>query len=88
MQRKYALAEGQVQGVGFRWFVWEQARRFGLTGYVRNLPDGTVEMELQGSPETLAFALQTIREGRRPIHVEQLTVSDLPVRPESGFQLT
>ncbi|MFN3394138.1 MAG: acylphosphatase, partial [Candidatus Thermochlorobacter sp.] len=46
--RIYAIASGRVQGVGYRWFIQHHAEQFGLSGYVRNLPDGRVEMELQG----------------------------------------
>ena len=52
---------GRVQGVGFRYFVARAARNLGLTGYVRNLPDGTVEVAVAGERaglDTLAVLLQ------------------------------
>jgi len=42
--RMTAFVKGRVQGVGFRWFVRERARRLGLDGRVRNLADGSVEV--------------------------------------------
>jgi len=48
---------GMVQGVGFRWSAAREAWRLGVTGYVRNMPDGTVFLEAEGSREKLdAFA--------------------------------
>jgi len=44
---------GRVQGVGFRWFVMGVAERLGLEGYVRNLPDGSVEVVARGTREAM-----------------------------------
>jgi len=44
---------GRVQGVGFRWFVWDAAKREGLTGYVRNEPDESVEASVEGDRDAL-----------------------------------
>ena len=55
--REAMLADGRVQGVGFRWYARGLARKLGLTGHVMNLPDGSVALEVQGLPEQLeAFA--------------------------------
>jgi acylphosphatase len=43
------IVKGMVQGVGFRWFVRRVALRLGLTGYVRNLPDESVQCEIEGA---------------------------------------
>ncbi len=48
MKRYYIVYEGIVQGVGFRWTMMNLARSLGLTGYVRNLYNGNVEVEVQG----------------------------------------
>ena len=64
--RRY-LVTGLVQGVGFRWTAQRVARSLGLTGTVRNLPDGTVEIEAHGGPEaldSLCGALRTRMPGR------------------------
>ena len=67
---------GKVQGVGFRWFVRERARRLGLTGYVRNEADGAVVLEVDG-PEDLVEALRTaVQRGPEAARVEAVEVLD------------
>ena len=58
--RWYLLFSGTVQGVGFRWTNQGIAGELGITGWVRNLPDGTVEMELQGAPAQLIRHLDSV----------------------------
>lgn len=53
-QIRHLLIEGRVQGVGFRWFTRERARRRGLRGWVLNRPDGTVELQVGGHAGILA----------------------------------
>lgn len=48
MKRYYIVYKGQVQGVGFRWKLTQIAKKYNLTGYVRNLDNGDVETEIQG----------------------------------------
>jgi acylphosphatase len=54
---------GRVQGVGFRWFVREQARRWGLAGWVKNHDDGTVEIAASGPPESIEGLRSAVRRG-------------------------
>ena len=54
---------GRVQGVGFRWFVREAARRRGIAGWVRNRPDGSVELEVSGSEPSVRELIAVVREG-------------------------
>lgn len=53
MSQMHVRVTGMVQGVGFRWFVRERARRLGLAGWVRNLPDGSVEIAAAGDDPQL-----------------------------------
>ena len=62
--RRY-LVSGRVQGVGFRFFAQHEADRLGITGYVRNLPDGRVEVVATGSHEQLAQFRSQLEKGPR-----------------------
>ncbi len=63
--RLHARVEGNVQGVGFRYFTLENATRLGLTGWVRNRRDGTVEVVAEGSRADLNALLGQLRRGPR-----------------------
>jgi acylphosphatase len=76
MIRRYARADGRVQGVGFRMFVRQQALMNDITGWVRNMPDGSVTMELQGEADAVAAAFEAMREGNYFIHVEHLEIEE------------
>ncbi|HUG27877.1 MAG TPA: acylphosphatase [Gemmatimonadales bacterium] len=83
------LVHGLVQGVGFRWFVRVEARRRGLAGSVRNLPDGSVEVVVQG-PASLISGLETALArgpaGARVDHLEELPTADRTALPDP-FQI-
>jgi len=63
--RLHARVEGRVQGVGFRYFVMENASKLGVTGWVRNRWDGSVEVLAEGERDCLLQLLETIRRGPR-----------------------
>lgn len=63
--RKRMIYHGRVQGVGFRYTAATIARQHPVTGYVKNLPDGTVEVVADGSPETVHEFLSDIEEAFR-----------------------
>jgi len=74
--RSYRIL-GRVQGVGFRWFAWNWATLEGLTGLVRNLADGSVEIVVEGDREALdrfEWKISSGPAGARIDHVEQETV--------------
>lgn len=54
--RKHIVFHGRVQGVGFRWHATNFANSISLTGWIQNLEDGTVEMEVQGTEEKKGLA--------------------------------
>jgi acylphosphatase len=59
---KHVTFSGRVQGVGFRFTALNVANRYSLTGYVRNLPDGGVEMLMQGQPDMIDDCIRDLRE--------------------------
>lgn len=61
--RLSAIVHGRVQGVFFRGFTHRQAWELGVTGFVRNLPDGTVEVVAEGQQDTLEELLERLRVG-------------------------
>lgn len=76
--RKHIYFSGQVQGVGFRYRATNAARANGLTGWVDNLWDGRVEMEVQGDPIEIERMLQEIKMGSF-ICIENYQMEDMPV---------
>lgn len=60
--RRHIIFYGRVQGVGFRWHCKNFANAKGLTGWVQNLPDGTVEMEVQGTEEKVSALIGYMEE--------------------------
>lgn len=87
IRRRYLIG-GRVQGVGFRYRARHAADYLGLTGWVRNLPDGTVEMEAQGPAGALNRLLPMIEAGTW-IEITNLTTKELPVeKHESAFRVT
>ena len=86
--RRYACATGRVQGVGFRMFVRQQAVMNDMTGWVMNMSDGTVTMELQGTKPAVEAAFAAIRAGNHFIHVERLDIEKRElVSGERGFSI-
>ncbi|MCX7897322.1 MAG: acylphosphatase [Rhodocyclaceae bacterium] len=71
---RHLFVSGRVQGVGFRASMAREARRLGVTGWVRNLHDGRVEAMIQGSPEQLAAMLTWVRQGPPRAHVAHVDV--------------
>ena len=68
------LIRGRVQGVGFRWFTHDVAQREGVTGWVRNLPDGRVEALVEGEAESVTRVERAVRVGPPGARVETVAV--------------
>lgn len=83
--RKHIVFYGRVQGVGFRYYAVNKANQLGLTGWVKNLPDGTVEMEVQGE-EPLIDQLIIFLQNRTYIWIEKLDARSIPFLDDSSFQ--
>jgi acylphosphatase len=70
--RLHATVHGKVQGVNFRYFVSENARRLGLTGWVRNRFNGTVEVLAEGKRENLDVLIKYLHKGSKSSHVTKV----------------
>ena len=75
------LVSGRVQGVGFRYFAQDAARREGLHGYVTNQDDGTVEVKAEGEVEALERFERKLRQGPSRSRVENVIIDE--VEPSS-----
>ena len=85
--RRYVIT-GRVQGVGFRYFAEAAAAREGLTGWVRNLPDGRVEIAAEGDAEALERFERHVRHGPPHARVERVDIEDMPPGGQpSGFSV-
>jgi acylphosphatase len=76
MRRVRAIVTGRVQGVAYRASTVEQARVHGVTGWVRNLPDGSVELEAQGDEARVSALLAWCAHGPPAARVTGVTAED------------
>ena len=84
--RKRVVVSGKVQGVFFRSRTQDMAEDLGLTGWVRNRPDGKVEAEFQGPEDAVALAVDFCHHGSEQARVDDVAVHDAnPVDGERGF---
>jgi acylphosphatase len=82
------IVSGRVQGVGFRYFAQDAARRDGLHGFVTNNDDGTVEAVAEGESEALERFERALRRGPSRSRVEQVLVDDIePGVGSTGFMV-
>src|SRR4051812_48882283 len=85
--RRYLIG-GRVQGVGFRYFAEDVARRENVSGWVQNLPDGRVEAAAEGDAESVERFERAIRHGPRGARVDSVEVFDEPPGDRgSGFSV-
>ena len=81
------LVRGRVQGVGYRYFVQREADALGVTGFVRNLPDGSVEVVAEGGEQAMAQLEARLREGPSFAHVASVERSVIAGRGDHGFHI-
>ncbi len=89
MIAKRVIYEGRVQGVGFRFTVREIATGFDICGSVRNLPDGSVELQAMGEPDEVDAFLEHIAE-ESPLahHIRKMRIDDIPpLENARGFRI-
>ncbi|BDO41696.1 Acylphosphatase [Cellulomonas sp. T2.31MG-18] len=76
MIAQHVVVHGQVQGVGFRWWAAREADRLGVTGWVRNRPDGAVEALVEGEPEPVQTMVDELASGPRHAAVSGVEVEE------------
>ena len=88
IQELHALVRGEVQGVGYRYFVVEKAQALGLRGYVRNERNGDVEVLAQGPRPALERFLAQLQRGPSAAYVTEVkTIWNQPTEHYSGFHV-
>jgi acylphosphatase len=78
---------GRVQGVGYRYFVMREADALGVTGFARNLPDGSVEVVAEGDDGVLADFEGRLRKGPSFASVSNVDRAAIAPRGDSGFHI-
>ena len=71
----HVVLSGRVQGVGFRYFALRSAQRLNLHGWVRNLPDGSVEIEAEGTREALERFAEEMQRGPTAARVDDCRIA-------------
>ncbi|MDL5376704.1 acylphosphatase [Exiguobacterium mexicanum] len=86
-QAQHLIVSGRVQGVGFRYFTQATALEYGITGWVRNLNDGTVELQIEGDAERLESYKRALYDGNRFVGVERIEAEDTTVESFRKFDI-
>lgn len=81
MQRYYIVVDGRVQGVGFRFFCTMIAKTLDLTGWVRNMDNGMVELEVQGDDACISKFITKVKQGNTFIRVDKLYQKQINIIP-------
>lgn len=87
MRRVHVIVSGAVQGVGYRYTARLIAREIGVSGWVRNVRDGTVEAEIEGSAEAVDEMLAWMAEGPPGSRVEAARVTEVAAAGTRGFEV-
>ena len=88
MIARRALVSGRVQGVGFRFFAEQAARACAVTGWVRNLPDGSVETVVEGEKAAVDRYFEKIERGPFPGSVSRIDVEERELEGFDRFAIT
>lgn len=70
-KRLHIIVKGRVQGVGFRYFILNKSKQIQITGFIRNLADGSVEIVAEGSDQALDKTLCDVKKGPSMSHVTE-----------------
>ena len=81
------LIRGRVQGVGYRWFARDAAAGMDVAGWVRNLPDGRVEVEAESAPAAVASFIRELQTGLPFARIDEVQRSDIKPKGEKSFEI-
>ncbi len=84
---KHIIVSGRVQGVGFRYFVNQKAKECQLTGWVKNLPNGKVEIEAEGDETDLDSFIDYLKVGNGYSRTDQLHQSEIETGNYTNFSI-
>lgn len=87
MTRRHVIVAGRVQGVGFRWFAKKTADDLGLTGWVRNRADGSVEAEAEGAQDALNEFIARLKTRNPAARVDAIETQTQAVKHETTFRI-
>lgn len=85
MDKIFVKIYGQVQGIGYRWFVLETAKKYNLSGWVRNCEDSTVECAVKGFDEEIEKFLNDIKTKHPSAFVEKMEIKKFEEEIENEF---
>jgi len=84
----YLIITGRVQGVGFRYFAEQKALEFNISGWVKNNPDGSIEIEATGDPENIVVYIDWMKIGPTRAIIKTFSVSEItPIRTFTNFTI-
>ena len=87
LTRRHVIVHGEVQGVGFRWFAKKLADSLGISGWTRNLEDGTVELEAEGIDGLLDEFERRLRSENPSAKVKDIATTTIDPRGGNGFEI-
>lgn len=87
LTRRHVIVRGLVQGVGFRWGAKEAADSMGISGWVRNRDDGSVELEAEGLAGPLETFVESLRTGVTSARVDEIVAVPVAPKGEKGFRI-
>lgn len=86
LKQVYITISGRVQGVGFRYYALQKAEKLNITGWIKNTPEGNVEMEASGETQNLDTFIDWMRRGSTRAYIERFAVSEIsPKRTFTHF---
>lgn len=87
MTAQHIFYEGRVQGVGFRWSAKNLARGYDVTGWVKNLADGRVEMQVCGEVDEVDAFIEAVAESELKSHIKNVDTCVIPPFVVQGFDI-